>query len=322
MKLKAGHKVILFLVATIAAAVLCTLPFLVVKKDVIYVYTENLAPSSAENGFINELQRSGYKVVVNSSSLPTDEAYGFWFKSPEYAEQIEQSPAKLNFLYTEAYYPIEWKNTSKHPIVLTPYRLLFEHYMRSNIKSAMMTLGVNLAEYYPSSAEKKYNVLYYGDNNQDFPFTELLQNRADTKFFGAYWDKRDKVIETDEEKGIKANDILSLSKIVVIYHQPDSPQSKKVPADVMQATASGTLVFSSPNAAIIEDYQDNIIIYENEQDLQEKLDYYLKNYTKVQAKILAAQKITAEKFSTSATNKRFQELLGWLKENQTIKPND
>jgi len=322
MKLQAGYKITLFLALAITAAVLCTLPFLVIKKDMIYIYTQDQIPSSAENGFIRELRRSGYNVIINSSSLPQKDAYGFWFKPPEYANEIEKSPAQLNFLYTQAYYPLEWKNKTKHPIVLTPYRLLYEHYMRSNIKSAMMVMGVNLADYYPISVTKKYKVLYYGDNNQNSPIAEVLQNRKDAKFLGSYWNKVNKITETDEDGNITNAKILSASKIVVIYHQPDSPQSHRVPEDIMQATASGALVFSSPNPSVEAAYQDNVIIYENQQDFQEKLDYYLKNYDKIQAKILAAQKVTIEQFSTQTTSRRFKELLDWLKENQIIKSND
>lgn len=183
MKLPAAQKTVLGLLAAIAAAALCALPFLAVKKDVVYVYAKSPVPDSRETGFVRELKRLGYEVKLNSSSLPAAGTVGLWFRPPEFASQLETSPAAWNFIYNEDYYPFDWRGLKKLPVVLTPYRELYEHYARSNIKTAMFTLGVNTVDFYAPEAVfqpgyKVYPLVYYGDNNKSSPLAESLKKQS------------------------------------------------------------------------------------------------------------------------------------------------
>ena len=183
MKLPAAQKTVLGLLAAIAAAALCALPFLAVKKDIVYVYAKSPVPDSREEGFVRELKRLGYEVKLNSSSLPAAGTVGLWFRPPEFASQLETSPAAWNFIYNEDYYPFDWRGLKKLPIVLTPYRELYEHYARSNIRTAMFTLGVNTVDFYAPEAVfqpgyKVYPLVYYGDNNKSSPLAESLKKQS------------------------------------------------------------------------------------------------------------------------------------------------
>ena len=77
MKLPAAQKTVLGLLAAIAAAALCALPFLAVKKEIVYVYAKSPVPDSRETGFIRELKRLGYEVKLNSCRQPGRSACGF-----------------------------------------------------------------------------------------------------------------------------------------------------------------------------------------------------------------------------------------------------
>ena len=101
MKLPAAQKTVLGLLAAIAAAALCALPCLAVKKDIVYVYAKSPVPDSRETGFIRELKRLGYEVKLNSSSLPAAGTVGLWFRPPKFASQLEPSPAAWKFIYNE-----------------------------------------------------------------------------------------------------------------------------------------------------------------------------------------------------------------------------
>lgn len=314
MKIKTGHKFALFLVSAITAAVLCTLPFLAVKKDTLYVYTKSPIPLSEETGFIRELQLLGINVVVNSNHKPEANAYGLWFKNPEALGEIETSPAKINFLYTEAYYPIEWADRDKHPVVLTPYRELYEHYVRSNIKTARLQLGVNTTDFYAGGNKKKYPLVYVGDDNKISPVAEFLQQNTDAKFLGAFWGK-DKGLPINEKEASERREALSESRIAVVYNAPESAEAKKIPYEVLEAVAAGALVLSSPNPEMSKVFGDSIVIYENEADLLNKYQYYLAHGKEAEAKIIAAQNIIAEKLSSKVAAARFKKILNWLKEN-------
>jgi len=315
MKIRTGHKFVLYLVSAITAAVLCTLPFLAVKKDTLYVYTNSLELLSSERGFIRELKLLGLNVVVNSNHEPEAESYGLWFKNPEYAREVASSPAKINFLYTQAYYPIEWANKNKHPVVLTPYRELYEHYVRSNIKTAQLTLGVNTMDYYADGSKKKYPLLYVGDNNKVSPVAEYLRTQEKAKFMGAFWEKGVDILAINENVAQDRRKALSQTKIAVVYNAPETPASKIIPDEVLEAVASGALVLSSPNSEISRVFGENVVIYENEADLNNKYQYYLAHNEETQKKIVAAQNILTEKLSSKAAAIRFKQILDWMKEN-------
>ena len=319
MKLKAGYKYSLSLVLALTAVMLCILPFLAVKKDILYVYTEQSEPSISEQGFIRELRRLGLSVIVNEKA-PDSKGYALWFKNPDYAAKIADSQAKENFLYTEIYAPFDWQSVKKAPVVLTPYREIFEHYMRSNVKSAMMTLGVNTSVFYQKSKQKRYVLVYSGDNNKNAPITEYLRKHTTALFLGTFWPRDYPQLSLKNSLPKGRAKALSETQKVVVYNAKDTPESKKIPHEIMEATACGALVFSTYNKVVKETYQDNVIIYENEEDLKAKLA--MPYNATLHNKALKAQKITVEKLSSAASAKRFKELLDWIKNNQTAMPND
>ena len=317
MKLSAGYKYSLFLVSAIAAVVLCTLPFLAVKKDILYVYTEQSTPSVEEQGFIRELRRVGISVIINEQVKPEKKGYALWFKNPDYVAKISDSLALENFLYTKAYYPFDWKTIKNPPIVLTPYRQIYEHYMRSNIKSAIMNLGIDTSIFYQKNTQKRYPLVYSGDNNQNSLITEYLRKHTTALFLGTFWPKDYPHLSVEDSLPKGRAKALSQAQRVVVYHEENSPESKRIPLEVMEATACGALVFSSYNKAVEETYQDNVIFYTDTNDLKLKLAQPFD-----ENKAIKAQRITTEKLSSAASAKRFKELLDWIKNNQNPMPND
>lgn len=320
MKLKAGYKYSLSLVIALTAVMLCILPFLAVKKDTLYVYTEQPNLSVEEQGFIRELRRLGLSVIVNKQFKADKEVYALWFKNPNYAAKISDSSTIKNFLYTEAYYPFDWKSVKNPPIILTPYREIYEHYMRYNVKSAIMMLGTDTSVFYQRNAKKRYALVYSGDNNKNAPITEYLKNHTTALFLGTFWPKDYPNLSLKASLPKGRAKVLSETQKVVVYNEKDAPESKRVPKEIMEATVCGALVFTTYNKAVEDMYQDNIIFYTNEEDLKEKLAMPFNAV--LQDKVLKAQKITTEKLSSAAAAKRFKELLDWVKNNQNSMPND
>lgn len=354
MKLPAAQKTVLGLLAAIAAAALCALPFLAVKKDVVYVYAKSPVPDSRETGFIRELKRLGYEVKLNSSSLPAAGTVGLWFRPPEFASQLETSPAAWNFIYNEDYYPFDWRGLKKLPVVLTPYRELYEHYARSNIKTAMFTLGVNTVDFYAPETVfqpgyKVYPLVYYGDNNKSSPLAESLKKQSENNkplseslnaqsrndnpsslaeklkkyggtvqgnvwFMGRFWENGLPQLVPQGTPVEKGRE-LSRAFITAVYAAPETPAAKMVPAETAEAAAAGALVIMPSNPAVKEIYGDNVILYEKESDFPGLVGYYLQNPEISRAKIVAAQKITVDRLSSAASARRFKEILDWLRQN-------
>ena len=205
MKLPAAQKIWLGLGAAVAAVVLCTLPFLAAKtqKDIVYVYSASPEPDSREAGFIRELKKLGCEIKVNPENKPDKSVAAVWFRAPEFARNLADSEAAYDFIYSEAYYPFDWRGLAKMPVMLTPYREIYEHYARSNIKSAMFTLGVNTADYTaPAAADagKKYPLVWYGDNNRQTPLAEKIIARPDSYILGNFWEKSAGLLPAVEAK--------------------------------------------------------------------------------------------------------------------------
>ena len=153
MKSTQQKKIFLALIA-MAAVVLSTLPLLHTPKDKLYVYTADKTLTSEERTFVRELVKMGFDVEQNSKKSASKDGYALWFAAPEYATKLPTiSEAKYNFIYSDAYYPINWRNLKKSPIMLTPHQDLYEHYMRSNIKSAVLNIKEN-------NAAERFNDIY------------------------------------------------------------------------------------------------------------------------------------------------------------------
>lgn len=322
MKLPVRYKISLSLVIVITVAVLCALPFFMTTKQVIYVYTKSLYADSQERGFIRELKQLGYEVKVNNRNISDTRNIALWFRNPGIINNVFQSKAQYNFLYNEEYMPIDGKNVLNMPIILTPYRALYEHYVRSNMKSALFEKGVNTAEFYPYSKKKTYNLVYLGDNNKDSSLVYFLEEKKEVLFLGRFWtdipSSRILKYKSDVEKG----EIIAESRNIIIYNPENATENNKIPTDVLEATATGALVFSSPNEKISAQYGDNVIIYHTPQELWTQIIYYQNNPMKAQQKAQEAQKITLNNYSSQISAHRFKELLDWLKNTSLTKQND
>lgn len=321
MKLSAGHKIFLFLALTLTVVVLCTLPFLFIKKEKLYIYTNMNQISATEQSFMKELKQLGVKVIVNSKKEITENDDVLWLSTENIYEKVRKSKSRNNFIYSENYYPLEWQELNKPVIILTPYQLLYEHYMRSNVPSAKMQLGVDMSIFYMKKKKKKYPVLYYGDNTKNLQHINLLKNEEHICFMGiSELSQRDACVLSSNDEKDRSN-ILSESEIVITYHNPQEKESQKIPMDIMEAAASGAIVFSSPNKTVQKIYGTSIIIYNNEYELREKLKYYSSHPNKKSPNIMAS-KITAERLSSKSSAQRFYKIWNWVKENQKLNSAD
>ena len=131
-------KIILSLFISITAVVFFTLPFFMDKKE-IYLYSTSPL-SVEENGFVKELKKLGYKTRYQTSKQDEKSHVTIWFGGPETIKQIQYSKAEYNFLYVEEYDLVSLEGAKIYPIILTPHKSIYEHYMRSNIKTAWLDI--------------------------------------------------------------------------------------------------------------------------------------------------------------------------------------
>ena len=313
MKLSATHKSLIGLLGIITATVLCLLPFKAVHPTTIFIYSEFNLPSSQELGLVRELKNLGYRIKLNAKELPPKGTVGLWLKSADVLNEIEKSEADFNFIYHKDYYPLNWYGHKKLPIILTPYQDLYEHYVRSNVKTALFTLGINTTDFHADTKERLYPLVYYGDNNRPSPLADYLKKQDKVLFLGDFWDnsvaRLPQRIGNNQEKG----QLLNQTQIVAIYTSPIPPLNKMITPELMQATAAGALVIANYNPIMQKIYGDSIVFYRDFNDFAQLTNYFIKNPDIRAKKAMDAQKITLKNFTVSASAKRLHELLTWLK---------
>lgn len=163
MTTKAGYKTKLFLALAITAVVCVTLPFLAYnQKTVIAVYPSKPEMNTNEKSLVTALKGEGYDVKIAPKKQHAVDV-AIWFRTPETVSEVTASTAKYNFMYSDAHYPFDWYKIPNPPIVLTPYNDLYEHYVRSNLKAALMPqLTTNTA---PTASQKLKEIINWLEEN-------------------------------------------------------------------------------------------------------------------------------------------------------------
>ncbi len=158
MKTKAGYKRTLFLVLAITAVVCCTLPFLASTSQRVGVYISSNSLSKDEEAFVNALSKEGFDVKINPTSK---ENVNIWLNVTIQETDFSKFSSKYDFVYIKEYAPIEWYKQETLPIVLTPYQDLYEHYTRSNVKTAVLKIDTS------NSAKRFKEILNWLKENEN-----------------------------------------------------------------------------------------------------------------------------------------------------------
>ena len=145
------------LLLAIAAVVFFTLPFWLYQKSIFIYSAEQLTED--EQSYVYKLQKMGYKTKYMPLDTEEKSDIAIWFGSADFVKQVKVSSAKYNFLYIEEYYPINIDGEQVYPIILTPHKALYEHYVRSNIKTALLDIKN------PTAAMQFKNIIEWLENN-------------------------------------------------------------------------------------------------------------------------------------------------------------
>ncbi len=313
MKIKLTHNIISIVLLLITAVVLCALPLKYIKQEKIYIYTKTKIPSSQERGFALALRKKGYKVIINSENKLSDDDVSIWFSNIEAIERkIDRASMKYCFLYVQDYFPINLDLTKENPIILTPYQDIFEHYTRTNIRSATFYLGENEKVFSFSGNQDKNLVSYYELRNKDTNLAKFARSNG-INLLGAFWINSDISMNVTEEYLYDMyNKKLKESVITLV----DNAQSNNlIPHEIIHATLSGSLVITPYNKAVYDMYKNNVIYYDTLENAKKLIEEYKLNNQARQKAVVNAYKITTSKLTSIQSVERFVELLKWLKSN-------
>ena len=312
MKIKLTHNIISIVLLMITAVVLCALPLKYFKQEKIYIYTKAKIPSSQENGFVQGLRKRGYKVIVNSENKISENDVSVWFSNIETIESKSKLPLKYCFLYVQDYFPLNLDLTKENPIILTPYQDIFEHYTRTNIRSATFYLGENEKVFSFSSKQDKKQITYYELRDK---YTNLAQfaHNNEVNLLGSFW-VNDNISMNATEEDIYEIYSKKLQESVITLVD-NNHVNNLIPQEIIHATLSGSLVITPYNKAVYNMYQNNVVYYDTLENAKKLITEYKLNPKLRQSAIINAYKTTTNKLTSTQSVERFIELLNWLKNN-------
>ena len=310
MKAKLSHNISIIMLLIITAVTLCVLPLKYIKQETIYVYTQTNNISSQESAFIESLRKNRYKVFVNNYKQLKADDVSIWFSDINSIKNIKNKiPQKYCFIYDENYYPIQLEELEEYPIVLTPYKDLYEHYTRSNIRSALFYLGENLKDFSFNNINNRKDITYYEIKNRDSYLSEFVKKNDKITLLN----KNNIPVSASENNINKLyNKTLQQSLITIV---DNIPNNKLIPREIIQATLSGSLVLTPYNETVYNIYKDNILYFTSIHEIEYIIINYSKKQSEVTSKTIKANQISLKEFSSDASAKRFIELLNWLKLN-------
>ena len=313
MKIKLTHNVISIVLLLITAVVLCALPLKYFKQEKVYIYTKTKKPSSQESGFIQALRKRGYKVIVNSEDKISEDDVSIWFSNIEAIERKKDRVSmKYCFLYVQDYFPVNLDLTKENPIILTPYQEIFEHYTRTNIRSATFYLGENEKVFSFSGKQDKKHVTYYELRNKDTNLAQFANNNG-INLLGGFWVNNDVSMNVTEEY---LYDIYGKKLQESVVTLVDNTQSNNlIPQEIIHATLSGSLVVTPYNKAVYNMYKNNVVYFDTLENAKKLIAEYRINTKTRQDAVINAYKITSNKLTSTKSVERFIDLLNWLKNN-------
>jgi spore maturation protein CgeB len=195
-----------------------------------------------------------------------------------------------------------------------------KEYKKMGINSYFIPQFTRLEKFYPAYDEKyKSRLLFVGNNwSMEGVVRKTIQysmnNNFELSIYGGGWDE---ILGEERKDWIKAiqvpNDELkyyySSADIVFNDTREDMIEAGYISNRIFDATAAGAFVISDYIKEVEEIYGDSIVMYKNEQEFVELVNYYLEHPEERKQKAERAHKITVENFGAEKTIKKMADVM-------------
>ena len=213
----------------------------------------------------------------------------------------------------------EFEDYTRFFILFSDYGLVFHkrfmpRYNKEGFKDVFYSAGINTKFFKPMNLEKKYDVVFIGFPKSDlsgrYEYLKFLKdNNVNLKLFGWGWDKYPEFKDVyggvlDSEEMVK---ILNQTKIYLNLSRNSYGKPTDIKAKIFEGGACNTFVLTE----YCEDYLDlfkkgkEMIFFDTQKDLLNKIKYYLKNEKQREKISYAAHKKTVKVYGLDVELKNF-----------------
>lgn len=262
--------------------------------------------SAIEDVYLSDNYKEGFEFYMRSYPELMDKDYKHFFDSDKIAILYETIPYKIS----------EVKNAD---IVFTGSYMKNEEYRKEGINSYFIPQFTNFDRFYPAYREDlKTKVLFVGnlwpDKESRKSVEYALRNGIEIDVYGASWDD---VLVGDKKKywkdmQIKNEDLkyyYSSADIVLNDTRQDMIDIGFISNRIYDATACKAFVISDYIEGIEKIYGDSIVMYKNEKEFKELIEYYLAHPEKRMEKAKKAYEITKKNFGADKIVKKMADII-------------
>ena len=216
--------------------------------------------------------------------------------------------------------PYKLDEVTNVDIVFTGSLKRDKEYKKMGLNSYFIPQFTRLEKFYPAYDEKyKSRLLFVGNNwSMEGVVRKTIQYSMNNNFeLSIYGDGWDEILDEERKDWIKAiqvpNDELkyyySSADIVFNDTREDMIEAGYISNRIFDATAAGAFVISDYIKEVEEIYGDSIVMYKNEQEFVELVNYYLEHPEERKQKAERAHKITVENFGAEKTIKKMADVM-------------
>lgn len=266
-----------------------------------------------------EFEKMGYQVNVLSR--------GHWY---------DKSTAKYVIVLrgTIPYYPpvgngrkyIMWNISHPTEVAMEEYNLYdyvffasekMQKDMGAKIRpdsSVLLQCADEEAMAYEEHGKKKYELLFVGNSRGIYRtiLKDLLPTNYRLSVYGRGWDEfpvKDYVV-SDHIENEKLGQAYHDAEIVLNDHWEDMKENGIISNRVFDVLAAGTFIISDDMPEIEELFQGSVITYADEEDLQKKVGYYLKNKREREELAKKGRRIVLKEHTFATRVRKIQEVIG------------
>lgn len=274
-----------------------------------------------------EFQKSGFEVKEYAwedtySNRNYKEGFEFFMRAwpelrvPKYHDFVDED--RISVVYETIPYALE--EVKNADIIFTGSLKKDKEYKKMGLNSYFVPQFTRLDKFYPAYKEEYKSKLLFVGNDWRMKGTirktidYAMRNNIKIDIYGGGWDK---VLSADKRHWIKAeqvaNEVLkyyySSADIVFNDTREDMIEAGFVSNRIFDATAAGAFVISDYIKEIEEIYGDSIVMYKNEKEFVELVNYYLEHPEERKEKAKRAHEITVERFGAEGTIKKMTDVM-------------
>ncbi len=269
------------------------------KNDIFYTKANNLAKA---------LKDEGVKLEINEKSNHKSGNLNLYIAKDKYNLPTVIDKNSINILYIPYVTSNDdFEKFRNFDVIVVKSISSYSHLKAINVRTAYIPDAINIKK---SNTLPKYKAMFIGDNN-DFSLSLHLAKDKPLDIYGKYWNYTEHLSKV-KDKTIN-NDYFS-KYFITLTDQTDEEIANSIVNDkIIRILENGGIPLVRYNQGIKHIFQDDVVMYYNEEDFNRKFEELIsdKNLVKDKRKAIFEK---AKNWNTKITANKFIEIFMIMKQ--------